>query len=148
MTTDTAQGVVHAVCPHCTAVNRVDPARQDAAPVCGACKGALFPGEPVALNAASYDAFLTRNDLPVIVDYWAAWCGPCQAMAPQFASAARELAGKVQFAKLDTEAAPEIAGRYGIRGIPTMIAFSHGKEMRRVSGALGKADIVRFAQGR
>src|SRR5690242_1843207 len=114
------------VCPQCSTLNNVDPARLDAGPTCGACKAPLFPGEPVTLTAETFDRFVKNSDLPVVVDFWATWCGPCRAMAPQFDAAARELAGRVQFAKVDTDAQGQLAARYGIRSIPTLIRFDQG----------------------
>jgi thioredoxin 2 len=140
MSTDT----LNAVCPHCEAVNRIPADRRDEAPQCGRCGGALFPGEPVALTTAAWDRFATRNDLPVVVDFWAKWCGPCRAMAPQFEQAARRLAGQVQFAKVDTDAEPELAGRFGIRSIPTLVLMKDGRELRRTSGAMSAAQLEQW----
>ncbi|MCA3179628.1 MAG: thioredoxin TrxC [Burkholderiaceae bacterium] len=135
---------LNAVCPHCEAVNRIPADRRDEAPQCGRCGGALFPGEPVALTTAAWDRFATRNDLPVVVDFWAKWCGPCRAMAPQFEQAARRLAGQVQFAKVDTDAEPELAGRFGIRSIPTLVLMKDGREVRRASGAMSAAQLEQW----
>jgi thioredoxin 2 len=137
-------GTLNAVCPHCEAVNRIPADRRDEAPQCGRCGGALFPGRPVALTTAAWDRFSTRNDLPVVVDFWATWCGPCRAMAPQFEQAARRLAGRVQFAKVDTDAEPELAGRLGIRSIPTLVLMQDGRELRRASGAMSAAQLEQW----
>jgi thioredoxin 2 len=118
---------LHTVCPHCNAVNRVAPDRPAAEAVCGSCKSRLFPGEPVALTASNFDKHIERSDVPVIVDFWAPWCGPCRAMAPIFARAAKELEPRARFAKVNVDEEPAIAGRYGIRGIPTLIVFDRGK---------------------
>jgi thioredoxin 2 len=127
---------LHVVCPSCNAVNRVPGDRLDENPTCGQCKRPLFAGHPTELTSASFDAHINRSDLPVAVDFWADWCGPCKMMAPHFAKVAKELEPKLRLAKLDTEAAPEIAGRYAIRGIPTVIVFRNGREIARQSGAM------------
>ena len=137
---------VHVVCPHCFAVNRVPTDRLHQGPNCGKCHQPLFPGHPVELDEARFDAYLTKNDLPVLVDFWAAWCGPCRMMAPAFAHAASQLAPRVLLAKLNTDEAQETAARYGIRSIPTMILFHQGREVARHSGAVGTAEIVRWTQ--
>ncbi|QJR12110.1 Thioredoxin 2 [Usitatibacter rugosus] len=132
----------HILCPNCQAVNRV-PDDRDGKPNCGRCHKPLFAG-PVALTQASFDAHLGKDEIPIVVDFWADWCGPCKMMAPHFAKAAEELEPKVRFAKVDTEAEQALAARYGIRSIPTMIAFKGGREVARQSGALGAGDIVRW----
>jgi len=132
------------VCPHCLAVNRVPEDRLADAPVCGRCHAPVLSAAPVALDMASFDKFTTRNGLPVVVDFWADWCGPCKAMAPVFERSAREHAHRVRFAKLDTEAHGAIAGRLGIRSIPTLILFQGGREKARVSGAMDGNSLSRW----
>ena len=127
---------LHLVCPACSAVNRVPEARLGEGPHCANCKQPLFQGKPLSLDAAAFDRQLTRSDIPLIVDFWAEWCGPCHMMAPAFAEAAKRLEPRVRFAKIDTEAEAGIAGRYAIRSIPTLIAFRGGREIGRQSGAL------------
>jgi thioredoxin 2 len=124
------------VCPHCNTINRVPEGRLGDAPACGQCKNKLFVGQPVELTADNFDRHAGKSDLPVVVDFWAAWCGPCRMMAPHFARAAAELEPRMRLAKLDTEAAAAIAGRYGIRSIPTLVVFDHGREVARRSGAM------------
>ena len=142
--TMTAEDSLEAVCPHCSAINRVPASRRDEQPDCGRCGRALFPGTPVALGAETWDRFTGRNDLPVLVDFWAAWCGPCKAMAPQFEQAAKRLAGRVQFAKVDTDAEPELAGRFAIRSIPTLVLLQGGRELRRASGAMSAGQLEQW----
>lgn len=129
-------------CAACGAANRVPRGRLGDGPKCGRCKAPLLDGKPVALDEANFQAFLEKTEIPVLVDFWAAWCGPCRMMAPAFEAAAAELKGRVRFAKLDTEAAQGVAARYGIRSIPTMILFRGGKEADRTSGALDARSIV------
>jgi thioredoxin 2 len=138
---NTATDSLNAVCPHCGTVNRVPAARRDEHPDCGRCGRPLFTGEPLAVGEADWDRVVGRTGLPVVVDFWAAWCGPCKAMAPQFEQAARRLAGRVQFVKVDTDAEPQLAGRFGIRSIPTMVLLQHGREVRRTSGAMSAAQL-------
>jgi thioredoxin 2 len=145
-TTGTAgpRDALQVACPHCGKANRVrNPSRADAAR-CGMCRKPLFEGHPVALDDATFDAFLAGHDVPVIVDFWAGWCGPCRSMAPHFERAATALEPHVRLAKVDVDAAQQVAGRYGIRSIPTLVAFRDGREVARQAGAMDAAQLARW----
>jgi thioredoxin 2 len=132
------------VCPACAAVNRVAPDKPAAEAKCGKCLEPLFTGHPVALSDQTFARRVSRNSIPVVVDFWADWCGPCKTMAPEFEKAAHSLEPAVRFAKLDTEAAQESAARLNIRSIPTMILFQGGKEIARQSGAMPAGHIIQW----
>jgi thioredoxin 2 len=135
---------IQVVCGTCDTVVRLPGDRLKDAPRCPKCHAALFAGKPIALTAANFDRHLTRGDLPLVVDFWAPWCGPCIAMAPSYEAAARKLEPQWRFAKLNTEDEPAPAARFNIRSIPTLIVFRAGKEVARQSGAVDAGALTRW----
>jgi thioredoxin 2 len=135
---------VQVACPACLAPNRVPAARMTEDPRCGKCGAALLDGAPAELGEAQFETFVSRTELPVLADFWAPWCGPCRAMAPHFERAARQLKDRVRLVKVNTEEAPGLATRYGIRAIPTLVLFRNGVEAKRTSGALDTGALTRW----
>ena len=132
---------VHVVCPECQGINRVPQGRLGDNPKCGKCSGTLFHGEPLTLNQQTFSQHL-KSDLPVVVDFWAPWCGPCKMMAPVFAQAASQTEPNVRLAKVNTEDNQQLAMQYGIRSIPTLVMFKQGREHARVSGAMDATSLI------
>ena len=143
---DTTRTPTHVACAHCGATNRVPAERLREDPVCGRCGQALLDGHPVELSDANFDAVVAASDLPVVVDFWAPWCGPCKMMAPAYEQAATQLEPQFRVAKVNTEAVPNLGARFQIRSIPTLVLFVNGRELVRRPGALGANDIVRWAR--
>jgi thioredoxin 2 len=131
----------HIVCPHCDAVNRVPSEKIAAQPTCGKCKQALFTAHSVELNDGNFMLHISRNDIPVLVDFWAPWCGPCRMMAPSYEKAAQRLEPELRVAKLNTEDSQQVAAQYNIQSIPTLVLFKEGLEVARKSGAMDAALI-------
>ncbi|MDX1811160.1 MAG: thioredoxin TrxC [Gammaproteobacteria bacterium] len=131
-------------CPHCNKLNRLPKEKLQDKGNCGACKQKLFEGKPVALNTTSFGNHISKSQLPVLVDFWATWCGPCQMMAPVFEQAASQLEPAVRVAKVNTETEQQLAAQYNIRSIPTLVLFHAGKEIDRISGAMNLQQLLQW----
>jgi len=138
----------HIVCPHCNATNRLDVARLKDQPKCGKCHKPLFTAQPLVLSSTNFGKHINNSDIPLVIDFWAPWCGPCKMMAPAFEVAAKTLEPHVRLAKLDTEKEQAIGGRFNIRSIPTLVLFRNGKEVARQAGAMSEKDIVRWVRSK
>lgn len=135
------------ICAHCATANRIPAERLNQRPLCGKCREPLFAGKPVIVDTPGFDRLIRLGTLPVLADFWAEWCGPCTIMAPQFEAAAATLEPSIRLVKVDIDAEPALAARYGIRSVPTVALFSSGKEVARQSGLMDRASLVRWAQG-
>ena len=138
--------LIQIVCPHCSKVNRLPEAKLDAGPICGNCKKDMFTAQPFDSSGEQFMKHVSRDEIPVLVDFWAPWCGPCKMMAPSFAQAAQQLEPRIRLLKVNTEDSPQIATQYSIRSIPTMVLFKNGKEVARQSGAMNATGITSWAR--
>jgi thioredoxin 2 len=136
---------VQVVCPHCDTINRLPADRLAGAPRCGKCRTALFEGRPAPLSEARFQRHLNHSGIPLLVDFWASWCGPCRTMAPEFEAAARALEPRMRLAKVSTEEAPGLAAELRISGIPTLALFANGQEVARQAGAMPARQIIEWA---
>jgi thioredoxin 2 len=138
------QEITHLSCPACLTTNRVMSSRLNEEPKCGHCAAPLLTDKPIELDETQFDQFISHTELPVLVDFWAPWCGPCRVMAPHFERAAAQLKGRVRLVKVNTEQSPALAARFHIRAIPTLVLYHAGKEVKRMSGALDTAELVKW----